>query len=148
MLRTKTIFAAVTFAALFPACSSKKGGTTDPGLDAMFGTYGLISINALAVPVTVSLTSTKKVEIMSSTLIVNSSGSFTNATTYRTTENGVATTKTETCGGNYLVHQSTLSFSENVVTNTTCGSRYSGLWNGVNVIAVDFDPTTHAVFSK
>jgi hypothetical protein len=147
MLRNKTIFVAVAFATLFPACSSKKG-TTDPGLDAMFGTYGLISINALAVPVTVSLTSTKKVEIMSSTLNLNSSGAFTNATTYRTSENGVVTTKTETCGGNFLVHQSTISFSENVVTNTTCGSRYPGLWNGVNTIAIDFDPTTHAVFTK
>lgn len=140
-------FAAATFAAFFAACSSKSG-TTDPGLDAMFGSYTEISINAQAVPVTVSLTSTKKVDIMSSILILNSSGSFSNATTYRTTENGQVTTKTETCGGNFLVHQSTISFAEDVVQGTTCGSRYPGLWNGVNVIAVDFDPTTHAVFVK
>ena len=114
----------------------------------MFGNYGLISINAISVPVTVSLTSTKKVEITGSRLAVNSSGSFSNSTDYRTTENGVVTTKTETCGGNFLVHDVTISLSEVVVQNTTCGSRYPGVWNGLNTIAIDFDPTTHAVFVK
>lgn len=147
MSRRMAGVAAITFAVFFPSCSS---GTksTDTSLDAMFGSYGLISINAIAVPVTVLLTSTKKIDILGSRLILNSSGAFTNATDYRTTENGQVTTKTETCGGSFLVHQTTISFAEVVVDGTTCGSRYPGTWNGLNTIAIDFDPTTHAVFVK
>ena len=146
MFRKIAGLSVIIFAALFPSCSSSK--STDNGLDAMFGNYGLISINAIAVPVTVSLIGTKKVEITGSRLTLSASGSFSNSTDYRTTENGQVTTKTETCGGNFLIHDTTISFSEVVTSGTTCGSRYPGVWNGLNTIAIDFDPTTHAVFVK
>ena len=138
-------FAIVAFSLFLPSCG---GNSTSPTVDPVVGSYNLVSINGFAVPVRVSLTSTKEVVITASTLVIDSSRGFTNTTTYRTTESGQVTSTAEKCTGTFFLFGASLAFTETTAQNTTCGSRYTGVWDGVSQIAVDFDPTTHAVFVK
>ena len=118
-------------------------------LDALFGSYTAVSLNGLSFPVTIKIEGTIVIDIMSSTLTLSSSGDYFNTTVYKTTEDGQVTMATETCGGRFLVHQSSISFAEVERPNTSCRSRYTGVWNGVNTIEIDFDlVNAHAVFVK
>lgn len=131
---------------LVGACGSDQKLPTETS--PVVGTYNLVNINNFPVPVTVSLSAIKQVEITASVLVLESSRTFSNTTTYRTTESGTVTSKAEKCSGTFFFLGASIVFTEPTVQNTTCGSRYTGIWDNANQIIVDFDPTTHAVFLR
>ncbi len=145
MLKRTINFAIAALAVLLPACGDTPTSTED---SAVVGTYSLVNINNFPVPVTVSLTAIKTIEITASVLVLESTRTFSNTTTYRTTEQGKVTIASEKCSGTFFFLGASLVFTEPIVQNTTCGSRYTGIWDNANQIIVDFDPTTHAVFVR
>ena len=153
-------FAALILAA--PACSKEFTGVGE-GIPP--ATFTLQTINGQTVPLTAVIRGTVRVEILSGTFKIENTFQFTNSTTYRRTENGVATTAVENCVGTYdptitTNGVTTLAFSELGADNAQCGVQlsptstggrtrnYPGTWNGSNTLTADFDVTTHAVYSK
>lgn len=152
-------------AALILAVAGCGSDYTGPGEGLESATYNLQSINGSAVPLTAAIRGNVRVEILSATLSIISAYRFTNTTTYRRTENGVTVTQpVETCVGTYIVSpQATgakIYFTEPGSENVTCGVQlsvtgvggrtrsYTGVWNGGNGFAIDFDVTTHSVYTK
>jgi hypothetical protein len=138
---------------------------TGPGEGLESATYNLQLINGQAVPLTAAIRGNVRVEILSATLSIISAYRFTNTTTYRRTENGVTVTQpVETCVGTYIVSPQAkgakVFFTESGAENASCGVQlsatgvggrtrsYTGVWDGENGFAIDFDVTTHSVYTK
>lgn len=137
-------YSVVALAVAGLACSGSK--VSD--VDSPSGTYNLQTINGLGIPVIVSLNPTTKLEITGSTLTVIGDRQFQNGTSFRKTVNGLVTLPSETCGGIYTQVNLRLTFTEVATPGTNCGASYTGVWDGGGELAVDFDPTTHAIYRK
>jgi hypothetical protein len=101
----KKIFFALL--ALTLACSND---STAPTAASVAGTWNLQSVNGTALPFIVAQTGTNKVEITADVLTATPSGSFTEITTIRTTQNGVATTQTSPDAGSYVLNGNNVTF--------------------------------------
>jgi hypothetical protein len=124
------------------------GGSEISDVDSPGGTYHLQSINQQAIPVIVSLTATTKLEVTASTLTLIGDREFENTTSFRKTEGGQVTLPSEVCRGIYSQSNLHLTFDEVATSGTNCGAKYTGVWNGTDELAVNFDPTTLAIYRK
>jgi hypothetical protein len=86
------------------------GDSTGPTEASVAGTWNLQSINGTALPFVVAQTGTDKVEVTADVLTVTSSGSFTEITTIRTTQNGATTTQTIPDAGTYVLNGNNVTF--------------------------------------
>ncbi|HEX6576074.1 MAG TPA: hypothetical protein VF042_13990 [Gemmatimonadaceae bacterium] len=89
------------------ACS---GDSTGPTQSSVAGTWNLQTINGAALPFVVAQTGANKVEITGDVLTVTNSGSFTEITTIRTTQNGASTTQTVPDAGTYVLNGNNVTF--------------------------------------
>jgi hypothetical protein len=101
----KKIFFALL--ALTLACSND---STAPTPASVAGSWNLQSVNGTALPFVVTQTGTNKVEITADVLTATSSGSFTEITTLRTTQNSVATIQTGSDAGSYVLNGNNVTF--------------------------------------
>ncbi len=164
-MMNRNIYTAV--AALFFAVAACSGDYTGPNGEGIANAdFNLQTINAQAVPLTAAIRNGVRIEIISGTFDIISSYKFTSSTTYRTTQtNGQFSTAVENCFGTYAVsHLATgganIVFTELGSENTECGvalsplgvggrnRTYSGSWDGASKLTVDFDVTTHSIYSK
>lgn len=124
------------------------GGSEISGVDSPSGTYNLQTINLQGIPVIISLTSTTKLEITGSTVTLIGERQFQNVTSFRKTVSGQVTLPSESCGGIYTQINLRLTFTEVATPGSNCGASYTGVWDGAGELAIDFDPTTHAIYRK
>lgn len=89
------------------ACSSDSTGPTEASVA---GTWTLQSINGTNLPFVFAQTGANKAEITADVLTVTSSGSFTQITTVRITENGQVTTQTVPDAGSYVLNGTNVTF--------------------------------------
>jgi hypothetical protein len=159
---TRNISFAIAASVLVGTGCSKEFTGIGEGLPS--ATYTLQTINGQTLPLTVAIRGGVRIEILSGTFRIESTTRFTSSATYRRTENGQATTAVENCVGTYNVSNSTtgatIAFSEPGAENAGCGVQlsptgtggrdrnYTGTWDGANTLAIDFDVTTHSVFTK
>jgi hypothetical protein len=141
------------------ACSKE---TTGIGEGLPSATFTLRTINGQNVPLLVAIRNGVRIEILDGTFKIESTSRFTSSATYRRTDtNGAVSTAVENCIGTYNVSNSATSskvlFTELGSENANCGVQlgaggrdrnYTGTWDGANTLAVDFDVTTHSVFTK
>jgi hypothetical protein len=129
----KKIFLA--FLTLTLACSNDSTGPTQTSVA---GTWNLQSVNGTALPFVLAQTGTNKVEITADVLTVTSSGSFTEITTVRTTQNGSATTQTSPDAGSYVLNGNNVTFQfqsdGSVGSGTVAGSTLTVSNTGLSLI--------------
>jgi hypothetical protein len=125
----------IAFLALTLACS---GDSTGPTEASVAGTWNLQSINGTALPFVVAQTGTNKVEITGDVLTVTASGSFTEITTVRTTQNGTSTTQTVPDAGTYVLNGNNVTFQfqsdGSVGSGTVSGSTLTVSQTGLSLI--------------
>lgn len=145
MRRTiKSLLTLVTVA-VFSACSDSSG----PNGGGVVGSYALITINGLGLPVVIYSDQLVTYQINSGDLILNSNNTFSTTGSYTETLTGAQpTTVTDTCTGTYTVSGNTVTFNEATSTTGTCGGVYNATWDGSNSLTVAFDVTVQAVFQK
>ena len=80
------------------------GDATAPQVVSVAGAWTLQSINGTTLPFVVAQTGANKVEVVSDVITVVATGSFTQTTTYRTTDNGHVTTESFADAGSYTVN--------------------------------------------
>jgi hypothetical protein len=119
------------------ACGSDSD-TTPITVATLAGTWNLTTANGAALPFTIT-TTPAKVELLSASVVVLSTGAFTGTQNIRTTMNGTATPST-------LPFAGTISVSGTLVTVTLTGSTAV---SGTLISSTQFsfpDPTTGAIF--
>jgi hypothetical protein len=124
------------------------GGSETTAVKSLNGTYHLQTLNQLGLPVIILLTPTKKVEVTGSTVAFTGDKQFENVTFFRTTEGGQVKLSSEVCGGVYTYIDSQLTFTEEITPGTNCRAKYTGVSNGVEELAIYFDPTTTGIYRK
>ena len=147
MTRNFRRFFAVAALAVLPACSDSSGPSQ---AQAVTGSYALISINGILVPVVFSVDQFFVLQITGGTLTMNSNNTFTAAATYQQTPagGGTATSETITCTGTYAMSGTTITFTEANSANEACGGVYTATWDGTNTLTVNFDVGVEALFRK
>ena len=138
-MRAFAKLAAIALLGLVGACGGDGGGINDPLQDAA-GTYTLKTFNGAAPPIVVFETTGYKLEVTSANYVLTASGTFTNSATFRETENGVATTSTETLTGTYVLAGTSITFTD------TDGEVLTGVLSGNNLQFSEGGMT--AVFSR
>lgn len=127
-----------TFLALLALTLACGGDSTGPTEASVAGTWNLQSVNGTALPFIVSQTGTNKVEITADVLTVTSSGSFTEITTLRTTQNGTATTQTVADAGSYVLNGNNATFQfqsdGSIGSGTVSGSTLTVSQAGLSLI--------------
>ena len=103
-------FLALAIVALAPLLGAGCGSDsiTDPR-QAVAGSYALMSFDGKQLPATI-LAGDPQVDVVSDELMLTSSGSFTQNTTFRVTESGVTSTQAVADVGTYTVSGSTVTF--------------------------------------
>ena len=134
------------------ACSESLYDDDEP---ASLGRYTLRSVDGNAVPANAVQTPTYTLRIISGSLTLEPNFAFTATSTFEETNAGVPKTVSSTCSGTYTVHptfpNTTFSFDEANSADPSCGSNYSGIWNGSNRLTVSFDsfdPGLVALFER
>lgn len=127
----KKLFFALLAVAI--ACSDSTG----PTKASVAGTWTLQSINGVTLPVVIDQSLTSKLEITGDVLTVSSSGSFTQATSFRLTQNNVVQTQTIPDAGSYVLSGSTVTFQFQ-----SDGSTGTGTLNG-NTMTVTAGGSTY-----
>jgi hypothetical protein len=142
IVRSLFVLAAV---ALIPACSDSTGPNR-----AVTGSYTLISVNGVLMPVVFSVDQFFTLRITAGNLTLTSDNKFTASATYEQTlaGGGAKTTDTETCTGTYSMSGNTITFTEANSNNSNCGGVYTGTWDGENSLTVEFDDGVQALFEK
>ena len=133
--------------AILPACSDSSGPNQ---VQAVAGSYALISVNGILVPVVFSVDQFFILQIAAGTLTMNSNNTFSAAATFQQTPagGGTATSETITCTGTYAMSGSTVTFTEASSSNDACGGVYTTTWDGTNSLAVNLDVGVQALFRK
>lgn len=90
------------------ACSDSTG----PRVSAA-GTWNLKTVNGANLPFTFFSDGTTTMEVTSDVITVSEGGAFTELTTFRTTENGSATTDTQAEAGHYTLSGNNVTFTYN-----------------------------------
>ena len=133
----------IALAALLLAPVVLSGCGSDSGIEepgpSVVGTYALASINGSPLPVTL-IAGDPKLEVLSDEITFAPRGTFTQATSLRWTEGGVASTESHVEIGTYTVSGSTLSFrfsSDNSTGSATVsGSGFAIVSDGSTLIYV------------
>ena len=133
--------------AILPACSDSSGPNQ---AQALTGSYALISVNGILVPVLFSVDQFFILQIAAGTLTMNSNNTFSAAATYQQTPvgGGTATSETITCTGTYSRSGDTVTFTEANSANDACGGVYTATWDGTNTLTVNLDVGVQALFRK
>lgn len=145
MRRTTKRFLALVAMAAFSACSDSSGPN-----ESVTGSYALISINTVPLPVVFFVDQFVTFRITSGNVTLNSNNTFSSSGTYQQTPagGGPTTTATETCAGTYTMTGNAITFTEANSANPNCGGVYNGTWDGANTLTIAFGPTDEAVFRK
>jgi hypothetical protein len=134
-MRRLLLLAALPIALM--GCGSSNDNT--PTVVSLAGTWNLTTANGTALPFTISNTAGTKIELLSASVVVGSTGAFTGTESIRTTVNGTATNSTLPLAG-------TISVSGTLVTVTLTGSiPVSGTLASTTQFSYT-DPTTGAAF--
>jgi hypothetical protein len=124
-MRPSTHLAATLLLTLGLAC----GGDSTSPTASIAGTWNLSSINGSPLPFTIQQVGTTKLEVVSDVAILtasnSSSGSFTETTTSRLTQNGQVSTQTSANSGTYTLNGTAVVFVSN-----TAGTSNTGSWSG------------------
>jgi hypothetical protein len=89
------------------ACSDSGTG---PSESSVAGTWNLRSINGTSLPFVIVQTGPDKLELTADVLTVTSSGTFTQMTTFRLTENGQTTSQSVPDAGSYVLNGTNVTF--------------------------------------
>jgi hypothetical protein len=103
------------------ACSGDSDPTA-PTQASITGTWTLQTINGTRLPFIVAQTGADKLELTSDVLTVSGTGSFTQTTTLRLTQNGQVTTQSVADAGTYTLNGTAASFRFNSDGSTGTGS--------------------------
>ena len=101
--------------------------STSPDMTSASGDYALRTVNNFPLPVTVLTQTNLKLEILSETLYVKPSGTFSDVTHYRRTTAEVVDTPADTLSG-------TWSVKGTVVTFIAGNSTFTGTMGGVSIL--------------
>ena len=126
MLRRSLLLAAVAFAV---ACGSDS--PTGPAVS-IAGTWTLQTVNGSALPFIIAQIGQDKVELLSDVFVVSETGSFTETSTVRMTQNGVVTTNSAADAGSYTVNGTAVSLHFNSDNSTATAS-----WSGNTMTTTD-----------
>lgn len=135
-MRVLTRIAAIGLFGLVAACGGD--GVTEP--DSIAGTYNLATIDGQSPPIVVFDEPGLKVEIMSGNFVLAADRTFTTTVVFRLTEDGQASTESESFAGTYAVTGSTVTFT------FSDGDSESGTLSGSTLTFTDGSST--AVFRK
>lgn len=138
-MRKLTTLAAAMFTLSFAACGGGGDGITEP--DTVAGAYVLKTVNNAPLPFVGYEEPGYKIEIISSTWTLTTSGTFTSVATWRETEAGVVTTTTETSNGTFTANGPNLSFI------SPGGDPFTGTRIG-NTLTLTFEAGMVAVYVK
>ena len=110
------------------------GGDDSTGPSAtVAGTYTLRTVNGAAPPVVLFELGSQKLEILSSTLTIGETQTYSRLDVLRETNAGLVTTIESSCTGSYTLSGATLVFTE-VESSDFCGGSFSGTWSNGNTI--------------
>jgi hypothetical protein len=115
--------------------------TTEPTTASVAGTWELSTVNGAPLPFIVIQSGTSKLEWTADVITATSTGSFTQISTFRTTDNGQVTTNTVPDAGSYTLNGTAVTFTFN-----SDGSTGTGSING-NTLTVT-QPGTALVYIK
>ena len=95
---------------------------TQPTSSSVAGTWSLQTINGTALPYIVAQAGSDKVELTSDVLTVVGSGSFTQITQVRVTQNGQVSTQSIPDAGSYVLNGTAVTFTFNSDGSSGTGS--------------------------
>jgi hypothetical protein len=95
------------------------GDSSGPGFSSAVGTWNLVTVNGSALPFTVDLNQTYRLELLGDVFVASENGTYTESTTLRETENGTATTTTEQSNGTWTQTNNTVTVTESGGTETS-----------------------------
>ena len=95
---------------------------TQPTSSSVAGTWSLQTINGTGLPYIVAQTGSDKVEVTSDVLTVVGSGSFTQITQVRVTQNGQVSTQSIPDAGSYVLNGTAVTFTFNSDGSSGTGS--------------------------
>ena len=95
---------------------------TQPTSSSVAGTWSLQTINGTGLPYIVAQTGSDKVELTSDVLTVVGSGSFTQITQVRVTQNGQVSTQSIPDAGSYVLNGTAVTFTFNSDGSSGTGS--------------------------
>ena len=128
LLRT---FRPALVAALLLVGAACGGDSTGPDEGSIVGSYTLRTINGQNLPFTTLSSGLNKAEVLSSSLSLNTDGTFREERSVRRTHSGVPVTEPETKFGTYT------STSSGVTFRATTGAQVSGTRSGGSITFVD-----------
>lgn len=108
-MRTFIRLAAIAVLALTAACGGGDDGVNEPA--SITGTYNLETLDGQSPPIVVLDQPGFKVEIVSGNFVLAANMTFSTNVVFRLTEDGQASTESETFDGTYAVSGSTVTFS-------------------------------------
>jgi hypothetical protein len=131
----------LAFAAL-TACGGDGGN--DPKVT-LAGSYTLSTVDSRAVPLVIIDDADYKLELLSGSLVLGGSGTFTESLRIKETDiNGTLETLVP-CNGTYTQSGNTLVLTEPETDD--CGGNFSATWDGRNTVTVDYFGTM-AVYTR
>ena len=101
------------FLALAAACGGESSTGPSSNTPTIVGTWDLKTVNGQAVPFVIAQIGLDKIEILSETYTFVPGGAFTQITSVRLTQNGAATTASESDAGTYTLNGSAVSLRWN-----------------------------------
>jgi hypothetical protein len=108
--------------ALLIVAISCSDSTTAPTFASVAGTWSLQTINGTPLPFTTSQSATDRTEILSDIVNATSSGTFTETTTFRITQNGSVSTQSTVDNGTFSLNGTAVTFTFNSDGSTDTGS--------------------------
>ena len=108
-MRTIVFIGFLSCALLFSGCDS--GGSNDSFEQNITGTYALQTVDGVALPFVVVQVMDNKIELLEGQMRLDADQTFSASLTARITEDGVATTETESDTGTYSVSGTTLTLT-------------------------------------
>lgn len=111
------------------------GGDKSTAPKRIEGTYTLKTISGSTPPVIIydDATNNQRIEVLSSTLTINSGGTFSSPWSFRVTDNGTVAPYDETCTGTFTRNGNSLNITE-TDNGGFCGGTRTATWDGNNSI--------------
>lgn len=109
-------------ALLIVAAACGSDGPTQPTSTSVAGTWSLQTINGNGLPYVVAQTGADKVELISDVITAVASGSFTQITQVRITQNGQTSTQSIPDAGSFSLNGTAVTFTFNSDGSTGTGS--------------------------
>ncbi len=112
---TRAILAAGTALAIGIGCDDDQ---TAPGeVEAVAGTYALVSVDGAPLPAVLQESGNDKVELLAGTVAMDDDGTFTAQSQLRITLNGAVTPRTDQASGTWTLNGDTVRFDPDVVNS-------------------------------